>query len=152
MGLWDQWWVCSGEWLGLLWCYGHALRSNGGKLTILVGGLEHQFYFCICWENNPNYSQLTNIQRGGPTTNQKNKKLYFIVIECTSGGVVMPWKWDWSAGMLRDWNDDWDFICISWGMATGMGIMVTYTYRFSGGGFNGYRHCDNLHKLGYNMI
>ena len=47
-------------------------ESHGGLAQLLVGGLEHQFYFPINIGNNhPNWR--THIfQRGGLTTNQKN--------------------------------------------------------------------------------
>ena len=41
---------------------------------ILIGGLEHEFYFSIYWELGMSSSQLTNsiiFQRGRSTTNQR---------------------------------------------------------------------------------
>ena len=62
---------CEQRSFGFMQPYTQLTISEGWtQIPILVGGLEHGFYFSIYWES---YSQLTNsiiFQRGGSTTNQ----------------------------------------------------------------------------------
>ena len=59
----------------------------------LVGGLEHEVYFSIYWEES---SQLTNIFfRGVETTNQYNMissdiLQYLVVLKCICGLLKVP--------------------------------------------------------------
>ena len=61
----------SDEFNGRWWCYKRLLLWQKRRTTdILVGGLEHEFYFSICWEcRNPNW-RTHLFQRGRSTTNQ----------------------------------------------------------------------------------
>ena len=80
---WVTWTVegvgCGSSWMFLWWC----LIENPLCNSYLVGGLEHEFYFSIYWEES---SQLTFIFfRGVETTNQLFKSFKrFSVLQDTT--------------------------------------------------------------------